>query len=87
MYGDHVIDRLRYVLGVLNVIVLPAGVLFWLLIHPWARGWRRLGPARTYLIVLLPVVALGAALFRNRERLLGADLGMNWIVIAIALVL
>jgi protein-S-isoprenylcysteine O-methyltransferase Ste14 len=87
MYGDRVIDRVRYLLGVLNVIVLPAGVLFWLLIHPWARGWRRLGPARTYLIVLLPVVALGAVLFRVRRWLLGADLGMNWILIAIALVL
>ena len=81
------IDRVRYFLGVLNVIVLPAGLLFWLVIHPWARGWRRLGPTRTYAIVLPPVVALGAALFRVRGRLLGADLGMIWSLISIALVL
>jgi len=82
-----VIDRARYVLGVVNVIVLPPGLLFWLVIHPWARGWRRLGPIRTYLIVLPPVVAFGAVLFRVRGQLLGADLGMNWILISIALVL
>jgi protein-S-isoprenylcysteine O-methyltransferase Ste14 len=82
-----VIDRVRYVVGVLNVIVLPPGLLFWLVIHPWARAWSRLGPMRTYLIVLPPVVAVGAVLFRVRGCLLGADLGVNWSLIAIALVL
>lgn len=81
------IESARYLLGVLNVIVIPPGLLFWLLIHPWARGWRRLGPSRTYLIVLPPVIALGAVLFRVRGRLLGADLGMNWSLSSIALVL
>jgi protein-S-isoprenylcysteine O-methyltransferase Ste14 len=52
-----------------------------------ARGWRRLGPIRTYLIVLPAVVALGALLFRVRGRLLGADLGMSWSLTSIALVL
>jgi protein-S-isoprenylcysteine O-methyltransferase Ste14 len=82
-----VIDRVRYFLGVVNVIVLPPELLFWLVIHPWARGWKRLGPIRTYLTVLPPVVAFGAVLFRVRGRLLGADLGMNWSLISIALVL
>jgi hypothetical protein len=61
--------------------VLPPGLLFWLVIHPWARAWRRLGPIRTYLIVLLPVIAFGAVLFRVRGRLLGADLGLSWSLI------
>ena len=81
------IDRVRYLLGVLNVVVLPPGLLFWFVIHPWARAWRRLGPTRTYLIVLPPLVILAAVLFRVRERLLGADLGRNWSLISIALVL
>jgi len=82
-----VIDRVRYLLGVLNVIVLPPGLLFWFVIHPWARGWRRLGPTRTYLIVLPLLVTLAAVLFRVRERLLGADLGRNRGLISLALVL
>jgi protein-S-isoprenylcysteine O-methyltransferase Ste14 len=82
-----VIDRVRYVLAVLSIITLPPGVLFWFVIHPWARWWRRLGPARTYLIVVPVVVAFGVLLFRVRGRLLGADLGMRWSLIAIAVVL
>lgn len=85
--GDHVIDRVRYLLGVFNVVVLPPGLLFWFVIHPWARGWRRLGPIRTYLIVLPALVAVGVVLFRARRWLLGADLGMSWSLIAIALAL
>lgn len=46
-----------------------------------------MGPARTYLIVLPVVVALGVLLFRVRGRLLGADLGMNWSLIVIGGVL
>jgi len=41
----------------------------------------------TYLIVVPVVVAFGALLFRFRGPLLGADLGTNWSLIAIALVL
>ena len=80
-------DIARYFLGVFLVIALPPGLLFWLLIHPWARWWRRLGPIRTYLIVTPVLVALGALLFRVRGPLLGPDLGTNWSLIAIALVL
>ena len=82
---DPVMDRVRYVLGVINVVVLPPGVLFWFVIHPWARWWRRLGPRRTYLIVVPVLIVLSALLYRVRAPLLGADLGTNWIRIAIAL--
>ena len=81
------IDRIRYVLAVLCVITLPPGLLYWFVIHPWARWWRRLGPVRTYAIVLPVMTAFGVLLFRVRARLLGADLGMNWSLIAIGVVL
>ena len=45
-----------------------------------------MGPARTYLIVLPLVVALGAWLFRVRGTLLGLDLGTNWLLIGLAVV-
>jgi len=80
-------DHVRYFLGAFHVVVLPPGLLFWFVIHPWARGWRRLGPTRTYLIVLPALTALASILFRVRGRLLGADLGMNWNLILIALIL
>ena len=80
-------DRVRYFLGVLCLIMLPPGVLFWFVIHPWARWWRRLGPRRTYLIMVPVLIAVGAWLYRVRGPLLGADLGTNWGLIAIAAVL
>jgi methanethiol S-methyltransferase len=82
---DDVFEGIRHVLGVLTVTALPPGLLFWLIIHPWARAWRTLGPVRTYLIVLPPVVAFGVVLFRFRDWLIGADLGTHWSLIATAL--
>lgn len=81
------IDPVRYALALLSIIILPPGLLFWFVIHPWARWWRTLGPTRTYLIVVPVVLAFGVLLFRVRGRLLGADLGMRWSLIAIAAVL
>ena len=80
------IDRFRYLFGVWNVIILPVGLLFWFVIHLWAPSWRRIGSI-TYLIVLPPLVALGAVLFRFRTWILGADLGMSRILISIAVIL
>ena len=77
-------DNVRHFLGVVCVVILPPGMLFWFLIHPWARWWRRLGPARTYLIVVPLVVSVGALVYRVRGPLLGEDLGTNWILIGIA---
>ena len=85
--GDWVMDRVRYLLGVPVVIVVPLGMLYWLIIHPYARWWRRWGPLRTYLAVVPVLVTLGVLLFRVRRHLLGADLGTNWSLIVIALVL
>src|SRR5262245_57641014 len=81
------IDRVRYFLGIGSLIVLPPGLLFWLVIHPWARWWRRLGLILTYLVVVPMSVAFGALLFRFREPLLGTNLGTNWSLVAVALVL
>lgn len=81
------IDRVRYFLAVLNLIVLPPGLLFWFLIHPWVRWWRKLGPIQTYLIVFPVMGILGALLYRFRGSLLGTDYGTNWIFIAVAVVM
>jgi protein-S-isoprenylcysteine O-methyltransferase Ste14 len=85
--GDFVIDAIRHFLGVATVLVVPAGLVYWLVIHTFARWWRRLGPGRTYVVVLSVVAVTGALLFRIRRQLMGEDLGTNWIFIAIALIL
>jgi protein-S-isoprenylcysteine O-methyltransferase Ste14 len=82
-----VVDRVRYFLGVAIVIVVPLGLLYWLIIHLWARWWRMWGSVRTYVAVLPVLAALGVLVFQVRGQLLGADLGTNWSLIGIALVL
>ena len=82
-----VIDLVRYLVGVAIVIVAPLGLLYWLTIHSAARWWRMWGPIRTYVVVLPVLVALGVLLFEVRDYLLGTDLGTNWSLIGMALVL
>jgi len=80
-------DRIRYYLGVVILILVPVGLLYWLIIHGWARWRRRWGPVRTYLIVLPVLAALGVLLFKGRGQLLSVNFGTNWRLIGIALVL
>ena len=79
-------DHLRYVLGVAMAIAIPPGVLYWLLIHPWAGWWRRGGPVFTYCAVLPVIAALGVLLFQVRRQLMGANLGTNWNLVGVALI-
>ena len=83
---DDVMDRIRYFLAVLGFVMYPPALLFWFVIHPWARSWRRLGPTRTYAIVIPALVAAGTLLFWVRGSLLGADLGTNWTLVGAATV-
>ena len=77
------IDRFRDFLGVFSVVLFPSGLLFWFIIHPWARTWRKLGAALSYPIILAPVIALGLISYHYRIWLLGADLGMHWSLLVI----
>ena len=61
------IDRVRYFLGVAVVVVVPLGLLYWLVIHHWVRWWRIWGPARTFLVVLPVLTALGVSLYAMHE--------------------
>ncbi len=81
------IDHIRYFYGLVHIVVIPSGVLYWLIIHPWASWWRKCGPIRTYLAVLPPLVGLSVLLFQMRVKLLGADFGTNRSLTAIAIVL
>jgi protein-S-isoprenylcysteine O-methyltransferase Ste14 len=69
------------------VILVPLGLLYWFIIHLGARWWRKWGPKRTFLVVVPGLAAIGVLLCQIRKHLLGADLGTNWSLIGIALVL
>lgn len=77
----------RYVLGVLLIVGLPPAVAFWLLVHPLAEFWRKLGPVATYAAVGSASVALGGVAYRFRGILMGVDLGTNWLLIVLGILL
>jgi protein-S-isoprenylcysteine O-methyltransferase Ste14 len=80
------VDTARYFAGVLVVTFLPPGLLWWFLVHPFVRIWRRVGPRVT--LVTMSVLGVGgvAVLLRFRAVLVGRDLGPNTGLIALGAV-
>ena len=42
---------LRYAIAVILIVAIPAAIVYWLLIHPFVRFWRRLGIGRSYAVI------------------------------------
>jgi protein-S-isoprenylcysteine O-methyltransferase Ste14 len=64
-------DKARYFIAVLMLLSVPPAILLWYAIHPFARAWRRVGAAVTYLVLSVPAVGLGWLMWRWRDVLLG----------------
>lgn len=79
-------DVVRYWLAVMLLVAIPTAILYWLLIHPFARFWRRLGVARAYGAVGAMLVPVMAGLFLCRDRLLGHSWGTNRLLAALGIV-
>jgi protein-S-isoprenylcysteine O-methyltransferase Ste14 len=68
------------------LVAYMPGLLFWVLIHPFARSWRKLGPLLAYVIVGSTLVVVGAMVFQKRGVLLGRDFGTNAPFIAVGVI-
>ncbi len=80
-------NAVRYYMALLMVVMLAPALTCWLLIHPFVRFWRRLGPGLTYGVVG-SLWALGVAgLFLMRHALLAVEFGTNYYLTAPGLVL
>lgn len=73
-------DGVRYVVALFLLVVYPAGMSMWFVIHPLAGFWRRRKPVVTYSVVLAVAAAVAVALYRSRETLLAIEFGFNWIL-------
>ena len=58
-------------------MTVPISLGLWLLIHPLARVWRRIGYLASYAALMVPCAALGVWLWLSRHTLLGPDLGTH----------
>ncbi len=79
-------DLLRAVadgLAALMLATIPAALLYWFLIHPFAAFWRQLGPWPTYTIVTAICLAVVYAIWTVREPLMRAHYGYHPATIAI----
>jgi protein-S-isoprenylcysteine O-methyltransferase Ste14 len=74
----------RHVLTLLMLMFMPGAVLFWFLVHPFIRFWRRLGLRRALAIYYTLMVAFVAGVFLLRKTLLAVDFGTNPVLIAVA---
>jgi protein-S-isoprenylcysteine O-methyltransferase Ste14 len=78
-------DSVRYFIALGVLVCLPPALLFWVFIHPFARQWRKLGPARTYAVLSGPVVLLMSTSILARKWLLAIDFGASLPLLAPAL--
>ncbi len=77
----------RYVVALLAVTAFPAAMLYWLLVHPFVRFWRRLGLAPSFVVLFGIFFAMIGAVYALRGTLLTVEYGTNWLLVGIAGVL
>ena len=73
-------DRFRFILGLLLVIGLPPGLLWWFVVHPFVGFWRRRGVVVTMTAMTIFFILGIAGLFSIRTVIMGLDLGFNLIL-------
>ena len=78
------VDTVRYVLALIVVTIMPAGLSMWFLIHPWAPFWRRRGPRITYAVVIGMALLIAGMLFWFRSTLLRVEFGFSWVLTGLA---
>jgi protein-S-isoprenylcysteine O-methyltransferase Ste14 len=80
-------NAVRNYLALIWVVMLGPVPLFWLLIHPFVRFWRRVGPGWTYAVVGSLWALAMAGLFLTRHALLAMEFGTNYYLAAPGLLL
>jgi protein-S-isoprenylcysteine O-methyltransferase Ste14 len=80
-------ETTRRVFAILLVVGVPPAVTFWLLAHPLAAFWRRLGAGWAYTLLAGAWLPQAGLLFFFRNSLVGRDLGTSWPLIVIGALL
>lgn len=73
-------DAFRYYVALVLTALMPPVLLYWGLLHPWVRFWRRLGPIVAMTLLWSAVGLAAAGLFSQRAWLLAVDFGTNPVV-------
>ena len=74
-------------LAAFTIVAVPPFILFWFFVHPFTRGWRKLGPTKAYPIFSVILVAMMVIIYQFRAPLLRVHYGVSWPLTALASVL
>jgi protein-S-isoprenylcysteine O-methyltransferase Ste14 len=77
-------DRVRYGLALLLLMMMPGALLYWFSIHPFVRFWRGVGVRATVTIHHIMIAAVGCGLYLLRGRLLSVEYGTSPLLMAIS---
>ena len=81
------VETLAYYLALIALVTVPATLVAWLLLHPFAAWWRRMGPVATYSVISAVVIAVMWAMYLVREPLLKVRFGVRMPLAAASVVL
>ncbi len=79
-------DSLRYLIAVILIVAIPAAIVYWLLIHPLVRLWRRLGIGRSYAVICTAIAGVMVGMFQAQDRLLAKDWGTRFPLVFLGLI-
>jgi len=77
-------ETAAYYIALIMVVVSPPMICMWFIIHPFAKYWRRKGPAITYIVVVIFIVIGMFVIFLFREPLMAVHFGVKTPLVVIA---
>jgi protein-S-isoprenylcysteine O-methyltransferase Ste14 len=78
-------NMFRYYLALVCTLMLPLGLLIWIIVHPFIKFWRRVGLLWTYVMIAAVACPGVAGLFLMRRTLMAVDFGANWLLLVLGL--
>ena len=77
-------DKARWFIAVLMVVMLPPAIGAWYVIHPFTRFWRRLGTVAAFCVIYSLLISAAVLLWHFSPALIGRDLGFQPLLLALA---
>ena len=70
-------DKARWFIAVLMVVMLPPAIGSWYVIHPFTRFWRRLGTVAAFCVIYSLLISAAVLLWHFSPALIGRDMGFQ----------
>jgi len=80
------INVVRYYVALVVLIGLAAGLIMWLVIHPFAKSLRRVRLVWAYLLVAVPIILSVGSVLWFRDAILAIDYGTNSLLMALSVI-